>query len=408
MRSTTKRRTSLTKFVLLFAAGGLLLTLPPARPACAHFLWLATEGDGKVPAVRAFLSETPAPDLPEFLKTIASAKMSAGGRPLGWTKGEETYHVSLPTPLPKVIDGVCDLGVMTRKGATFRLVYTARVQLGPPPPAVEGAATDDLRLALLARSGETPVVAVTFRGRPLPGATIKVFPEDGEPIELKSDKAGELVVPDLAKGRAGVLAKWVEAQPGELEGKVYREARYYATLTVGPNVSGADPAPAVAEPFAELIEPVNSFGGALSGDWLYVYSGHVEGTHRYHEGATSRHFRRLNLKDRTRWEELPPGPSLQGVSLVAHGGKLYRVGGMVAKNRPSEPDDLVSVADFAVYDPATATWADLAPLPSPRSTHDAVVIGDKLYVVGGWSLPGGDAAHGEFHKDALVYDLSRP
>ena len=30
----------------------------------------------------------------------------------------------------------------------------------------------------------------------------------------------------------------------------------------------------------------------------------------------------------------------------------------------------------------------LAPLPEARSSHDAVVIGDKLYVVGGWTLSG--------------------
>jgi hypothetical protein len=31
---------------------------------------------------------------------------------------------------------------------------------------------------------------------------------------------------------------------------------------------------------------------------------------------------------------------------------------------------------------------DIAPLPAPRSSHDAVVLGNKLYVVGGWQLNG--------------------
>ena len=33
-------------------------------------------------------------------------------------------------------------------------------------------------------------------------------------------------------------------------------------------------------------------------------------------------------------------------------------------------------------------------------------VGDKLYVVGGWSMRGGDSANAEFLEDALVFDLS--
>jgi N-acetylneuraminic acid mutarotase len=156
-----------------------------------------------------------------------------------------------------------------------------------------------------------------------------------------------------------------------------------------------------------LPEAVNSFGGAVLGDWLYVYSGHTQKIHRYHIGATTKHFRRLNLRDRMSWEELPPGPALQGVALVAYGPMLYRIGGMSAKNRPGEANDLFSVASFARFDPRTKTWTDLAPLPAPRSTHDAVVVGHLLCVVGGWSMNGGGADNSEFLKDALVFDLSR-
>ena len=149
-----------------------------------------------------------------------------------------------------------------------------------------------------------------------------------------------------------------------------------------------------------LPEAVNSFGGAVLGDWLYVYSGHLGVTHKYHEGTTSKHFRRLNLKDRTTWEKLPPGPPLQGVTLMAYNGMLYRIGGMSARNRPNQPDDLISVADFARFDPRNKTWTNLPPLPAPRSTHDSVVVGDKIYVIGGWSMNGGDSSNAEFCEDA--------
>jgi N-acetylneuraminic acid mutarotase len=89
--------------------------------------------------------------------------------------------------------------------------------------------------------------------------------------------------------------------------------------------------------------------------------------------------------------------------MVEHGGKLYRVGGFSAHNAEGEEHDLRSVADFVRFDPATQEWQELPPLPEPRSSHDAVVVGDKLYVVGGWRL-GTEGT--QWHETALVADLS--
>jgi hypothetical protein len=77
---------------------------------------------------------------------------------------------------------------------------------------------------------------------------------------------------------------------------------------------------------------------------------------------------------------------------------------MAARNSPGEDDDLHSVAEFARFDPEKKEWTAMPSLPQPRSSHDAVVIGDKLYVVGGWVLAG--PGHGEWCPSALVYDLS--
>ncbi len=159
---------------------------------------------------------------------------------------------------------------------------------------------------------------------------------------------------------------------------------------------------------ASLPQAVDSFGGSVLGEWLYVYGGHTGKVHKYSIKTAAKHFRRLNLRDGTTWEELPCGPALQGLTLLAHGGRLYRIGGMAPHNPPGEPNDLVSVADFARFDPASQTWSDLPRLPTPRSTHDSVVVGDKIYVVGGWSMNGGDSADAEFLDTALVFDLARP
>ena len=49
-------------------------------------------------------------------------------------------------------------------------------------------------------------------------------------------------------------------------------------------------------------------------------------------------------------------------------------------------------------------WEALPPLPEPRSSHDVVVIGDKLIVVGGWTLKG--ASPSEWLDTLEMLDLS--
>jgi N-acetylneuraminic acid mutarotase len=107
------------------------------------------------------------------------------------------------------------------------------------------------------------------------------------------------------------------------------------------------------------------------------------------------------------WEVLDMQTPLQGLALVAHGGKLYRVGGMNARNATTDDrEDLHSTTEFAEYNPATNEWTSLAPLPAPRSSHNAVVIGERLFVTGGWTLAG--PRKGEWLDDSLVYDFSDP
>jgi N-acetylneuraminic acid mutarotase/uncharacterized GH25 family protein len=404
MRNPSVKRMSGSSRTSIFA-GALAIVLFAPGLVQAHFLWLTREHEQGKPVVRAFLSETPIPEGPEFLRHIERATITAKGQPLSWTRGEDTYRVNLPEPCPAVIDGFCDLGVMKRNGATFRLIYTARVQLEPSPVGTAEAA-DQLRMRVVARPGPPPFVAVTFCGKPAAGAVVKAFPDEGEPVELKADAQGRLEYLPAVEGRAGLLAKWSVREPGRTDRKSDEETRYYATLTVAPARSAA--APAAPAAFAALPQAVDSFGGAVLGDWLYVYGGHTGKTHKYSRETASKHFRRLNLRDRTTWEELPGGPSLQGVTLVAHGGRLYRIGGMAPHNPPGQPNDLVSSADFARFDPDSKAWTDLPPLPTPRSTHDSAVVGDKVYVVGGWSMNGGDSANAEFLDTALVFDLARP
>jgi N-acetylneuraminic acid mutarotase len=158
--------------------------------------------------------------------------------------------------------------------------------------------------------------------------------------------------------------------------------------------------------YPDLPAGFSSFGAAVIDDYVYVYGGHSGKAHSYSTETTRGDLCRLNLKKPDKWEELPGGPKLQGLALVAHGGKLYRIGGMQPQNSKSEKTDIRSQAGCAVFDPATKKWTDIEPMPEPRSSHDAAVVGDTLFVFGGWTLAEGGKR--EWLGHGLQLDLSKP
>lgn len=154
-----------------------------------------------------------------------------------------------------------------------------------------------------------------------------------------------------------------------------------------------------------LDAPITSFGAAVAGGQLYVFGGHMGSPHEYSAELQSNKLLRLNLSKPGKWEVVAEGPRRTGLAMVAHRGTLYRVGGWEAKNSGGDKWNLHSSRDFARFDEKQGRWIDLAPLPRGRSSHDAAVVGDKLYVVGGWELAGeGD---GDWHNTAFVCDLSQ-
>ncbi len=178
----------------------------------------------------------------------------------------------------------------------------------------------------------------------------------------------------------------------------------------GPKVSepavSSDTHMATAEPapFAMLPRALVSFGAAVAGDSLYVIGGSIGKTHQYSTESVSRAFYRLDLRDPTTWDEPAEGVGRQSVALVAHGGKVYRIGGMEPRNLPGEPAQTPSVAEVAAFDPSSGSWTQLPPLPEPRSSHDAAVLDGKIYVIGGWNLRvDGDTS---WHSTVHVMDLT--
>ena len=155
---------------------------------------------------------------------------------------------------------------------------------------------------------------------------------------------------------------------------------------------------------ATLPETVTSFGAVSDAGWLYVFGGHRGERHEYSKEMVSGKFYRLNLSEGRAWEQLPDAAPAQGVPLVARGGSIYRLGGMAARNAADAKQDLYSMALVQRFQPAHGQWETLAPLPVPRSSHDAVVLGEKIYVAGGWQMMGG-TNKAVWPADALVLDL---
>lgn len=153
-----------------------------------------------------------------------------------------------------------------------------------------------------------------------------------------------------------------------------------------------------------LTQATSSLGAVELDGYLYIYGGHAGKTHKYNTDTVLGTFQRLKLNGGKQWEQLPGGPKVQGMNLATHGGKIYRIGGLQPRNGPDEPADNVSITDCSCFDPKTNKWLPIASLPAGRSSHDLVVAGDKLIVVGGWESKGkGNMPF--WHETSLMLDL---
>ncbi|MBL9127577.1 MAG: hypothetical protein JNL97_08020 [Verrucomicrobiales bacterium] len=173
-----------------------------------------------------------------------------------------------------------------------------------------------------------------------------------------------------------------------------------ATPLRTPDPSQQPPAAALAP----MPEAVTSFGAVSHQGWMYVFGGHKGERHEYSAAMVSGAFHRIRLSEGSGWEKLPNGTPAQGVALVAHGNHAYRIGGMAARNAPGEKSDLHSHATVSRYDIGKGVWEDFVPLPQPRSSHDAVVLDDAIYVAGGWALSG-SSSKGVWANTLLKLDL---
>lgn len=159
-----------------------------------------------------------------------------------------------------------------------------------------------------------------------------------------------------------------------------------------------------------LPAPVASFGAAATPEGhVFIYGGHAGVRHKYNREEVNGTLHGWKAGD-TQWTSYGSDEPAQGASLLALPGKVLRIGGMAARNPKTEKQDLWSSDTASSFDLATGKWSQLPKLPERRSSHDSIVIGNTLYVIGGWALQGGGTRSAEpaWHGTYLTLDLSTP
>lgn len=373
--------------------------------ASAHFLWIVAGGQSPDGKVHVYFSESATPDDPDLLERVAAAKLqqvSPGqSAVLPLKQGDDSLVATPANSGANAFALSHRYGVITRGGETFLLVYHAKCYAEDRPQTwIAAGHAAALPLEITPRlDGGRVVLTVLWNNKPLEKAAVTIDAEGMDSLEAVTDERGEYSA-ELPLGRKfSIRVKHAENQAGELDGKAYASIRHYSTLAL-------QLPKAIATAGLPALEPcVTSFGGAIGGDHVYVYGGHLGGAHHYSQQGQSGQLRRLNLKLPAHWEMLGEGPKRTGLAMVSHRGKLIRIGGFVAKNKEGEEQLLESTSDVALYDTATNQWTDLTPLPKGRSSHDAVVIDNQLYVIGGWELRGTEPT--VWHATSLVADLSQ-
>jgi hypothetical protein len=383
----------------------MYLCLALALPALAqgHFVFVVPQPEGASAIV--FISETLEPDSAVDIGLVSGTKLSlrdASGREASaaLVKFGNVYSVPVTGAGTRVLHGLTDIGISGPPDKPYLLLYYPKTILGDPFDTKTTVGATPVEIIPQGKAGALTLKLVAH-GKPLAGGEITVILPDGKQRTVKTDQAGQTEV-FAETGRYGAWARfWETGAAGERNGKKYAETHHYATLVF--ETAGGSAAAKPAPSLATLPQATASFGAVASGGWLYVYGGHVSPTHDYFIEAVSGRFDRLRLTGEPVWEQLPAGPAMQGMNLAAHESGIYRIGGMVPRNKRGEPADNHSVSDAARFDLVAKKWEALTPLPVPRSSHDVVVIGDQLYVVGGWNMTG----KGETWTDTLlVMDLS--
>jgi len=387
--------------------------------ALAHFPWIVLDQEGKVLCV---FGEDPTQRTYACPESLAEAKffVQAGD-------GQRTQIQTTAVDTASLVGLVSDyrtsdgsLVFATVKYGVYHgtlLNYYCAHQCLPLPNRLPSIDSQPLPMDLcgfVVNNGQGVDVHIYWQGKPLANAEVQLLDSDGaKKVSSKTDFQGAVPFGTDVLGtglNAIIVGHKLEGQSGELDGESFGTSSNYLTLTFDKPTAKSTLASSEAtqmnvNPLPALPYGITSFGAARIGQRLYVYGGHTGSAHSYSRQEQSNELICLDLeKTDAGWEVLSKDQRLQGLALVAYQQKLICVGGFSAKNEEGGDHDLHSVAGVRVFDTQANQWSDLPALSAPRSSHDAMVLNDKLYVVGGWQLDG--LKQTQWHSSALSLDLA--
>jgi len=396
----------------------------------AHFLFvIAPQANENEFAV--VFGEGPEPDDPEYLKKFSDPKatlIDADGTSevVNLELRDDRLVGKIPEGLnPSRILVQANWGLFERDGNSFMLTYCATAICN------ESGMTLNLPAKTPINSKSSPQIAMVHAGtgyqifvtvdeKPLAGQSIRLVGANSD--KLQSDGQGLCSWSPKVAGLTSLVTSVTTEEAGKWNEDTYAQTKRYTTLTVAakaPDVA-MKPIEKIASkvessnPYPEIAEAVTSFGAARIDDSLFIYGGHTGDAHDYWNESQSNSLSRLDLNAIDQgWQKIAQGPRLQGLAMVAYKGSLIRIGGFAATNKKDDEQNLVSTNSVAELipsnDPNNNVWKELPPLPEARSSTDATIIGDDLYVAGGWQLGGAqvnDTADRKWHQTAWKMDLS--
>ncbi|WP_372724314.1 kelch repeat-containing protein [Novipirellula sp.] len=413
-----------------------LLSLFGPTPVHAHFPWLAQNDQGKPILFFGEGLDDRTYHLPESMKAFELWQTDGNSAPKSLTL--QTVSTDDLVGL-QAADAVAKTGCIygTQTYGIYhgsKLVYHVQHFPSPDPatwttPPAEGKSGGNQLRAEIKAVDEGIRVLVLWQQKPLPNAEVKLFCDEGhEEGSAKTNDDGVVTFSSkqVEPGLNAIMVGFTDDQAsGTFKEESFQATSNYLTATFPrPQANGeshrTDSARAneskmtksnessvtvKASSLPDLPRKLTSFGGAVANGKLFVYGGHIGDAHSYSTAEQSNAFWSLDLPGGKSWDSLPSGPKLQGLAMVGHGNSVVRIGGFTAMNDEGETHDLQSQATVSRYDIATKQWKDDTPLPEPRSSHAAAVIGDQVYVIGGWAMSGENET--KWHNTAWTADLSQ-
>ncbi len=436
---------TLTRFSRVFALLPAAVLLLASTQVQAHFPWLAMSSDGKA---EYFFGEDPSDRDYHLPDTIASTKVweftAEGGKPLAMQESDQKGYSGLLSKSPAKADALyaqTTYGVYRGSRLNYyTLHYGGKLSRNLKKHQKKFASLPLDLVAHIVQNKEGVTVHLMWKGKPLADTSVSLYSAKGEKqSSVKTGKQGQasFTVGELTPGLNGIIAGFTDKEEkGKFEGAAYEGASHYLTTTFvhkikarpksttkgdskKPEESAAAKAKVpvskdsvsqdVAQLHKPLPSPLTSFGAAVVKDYLYVFSGHDGSAHGFGLDGLSNHFRRIRFDDPdAEWEDLAMHEGAQSTALVTDGTHLYRIGGLTFLNKSGEETNFKSTTHFARYDIAKNKWEELAPLPEPRSSLDAAILGRMIYVGGGWNLQGASSRSAPWHETIVRFNLDKP